>query len=238
MTTATAENTRTQVSTDGVKFDDVTRMLAEQVVQGISKIDDANEVLLSSESGTGDRDIDKAFKENKVEDKNLVSAWEKAEKAKAAYRKALTDARNLYRTEVLKEEAKADNDIDKDAVKEIRKMVMSSLALIKDFANANKLTDVVKWADSISVPQVGRQGSSGVSGAKKPRARVSFDGNTYESFGEAAKAFSEARSTENNKVSVGSSDLVQAWSDAGETEKFTFSGTEFTVTPKTQQAAA
>lgn len=228
----------TTVNLEGVKFDDITKMLAEQVKAGIEKIDSANEVLLSSESGTGDREIDKMFKDGKVEDKNLLDVWNKAEKARAQYRKLLSDARNLYRTEILNEDAKEDSDVDKDAVKEIRKTVMASLALMKDFANANGLSDVVAWADTVSVPQVGRQGSSGVSGAKKPRARVSFNGNTYESFGEAAKAVSAALSTDDNKVSVGSSDLVQAWSDAGETETFTFLDVTFKVTPKNQDQAA
>lgn len=226
------------ISLEGVNFDDVTRMLAMQVDAGITKIEEANEVLLNDESGTGDRDIDKAFKEGKVEDKDAAALWAKAEKARETYRKLLTDARNLYRTNVLDEEAKPESDVDKDAVKDIRKTVMASLSLIKDFANANGLKDVVAWADSVSVPQVGRQGSSGVSGAKKPRARVSFNGNTYESFGEAAKAVSIHLSTDDNKVDVGSSDLVQAWADAGETETFTYGDITFTVTPKNQDKAA
>jgi hypothetical protein len=226
------------VSTEGVNFDEVTAMLAKQVVAGIEKIESANEILLAEDGGTGDRDIDKVFKENKVEDKDAVALWAKAEKAREVYRTNLVAARNLYRKNVLGEEEKADSEIDKDAVKESRKTVMASLSLIKDFANANGLKDVVTWADSVSVPQVGRQGSSGVSGAKKPRARVSFNGNTYESFGEAAKAVSTVLSTDDNKVDVGSSDLVQAWSDAGETENFVYSDITFTVTPKTADKAA
>jgi hypothetical protein len=226
------------VSVEGVKFDDVTRMLATQVQAGIEKIEAANEILLNAEGGTGDRDIDKLFKDNKVEDKDAVSTWAKAEKARETYRKLVTDARNLYRKNVLGEEEKSDSEIDKDAVKDIRKTVMASLSLIKDFANANGLSDVVTWADSVSVPQVGRQGSSGVSGAKKPRARVSFNGNTYESFGEAAKALSTVLSTDDNKVDVGSSDLVQAWSDAGETENFSYRDITFTVALKNTEKAA
>lgn len=228
----------TTVSLEGVNFDDVTRMLATQVQAGIEKIDAANEILLAEDGGTGDRDIDKLFKEKKVEDKASNDLWAKAEKAREAYRKYVTEARNSYRTNVLGEEAKPESDVDKDAVKDIRKTVMASLSLIKDFANANGLTDVVKWADTVSVPQVGRQGSSGVSGAKKPRARVTFNEKTYESFGEAAKALSAELSTDDNKVEVGSSDLVQAWSDAGETEKFSYREIEFTVTPKASQATA
>lgn len=226
------------VTTEGVNFDEVTAMLAKQVVAGIEKIDSANEILLAEDGGTGDRDIDKVFKDGKVEDKDAVALWAKAEKAREVYRTNLIAARNLYRKNVLGEEEKADSEIDKEAVKEIRKTVMASLSLIKDFANANKLADVVTWADGVSVPQVGRQGSSGVSGAKKPRARVSFNGNTYESFGEAAKAVSTVLSTDDNKVDVGSSDLVQAWADAGETEKFVYNDITFTVTPKANEKAA
>lgn len=223
---------------ENVKFDDVTRMLATQVSQGIDKIDEANKILLAEDGGTGDRDIDKLFKDGKVEDKDAAKAWAAAEKLREQYRENLVKARNLYRTNVLGEEEKADSEVDKDAVKEIRKMVMASLSLIKDFANANGLSEVSTWADGISVPQVGRQGSSGVSGAKKPRARVTFNGNTYDSFGEAAKALSTSLSTDDNKVNVGSSDLVQAWSDAGETETFTYMDVSFKVTPKNQDKPA
>jgi hypothetical protein len=178
------------------------------------------------------------FKDAKVEDKDAVALWNKYVKAHETARKLLTDARNTYRTNVLQEEAKPESDIDKDTIKEVRKAVMASLSLIKTFAGANGLSDVVAWADSVSVPQVGRQGSSGVSGAKKPRARVSFNDKTFESFGEAAKAVSIALSTDDNKVDVGSSDLVQAWSDAGETDSFTYEGITFTVTPKNQDKPA
>lgn len=227
------------ISLEGIKFDQITEMLAQQVVAGVEKIEEANKILLAEGGETGDREIDKAFKEEKVEDKDAVALWNKAEKARETYRKLLTDARNAYRKNVLGEDEKPDSEVDKDAVKEIRKTVMASLGLIGDFAKANGLTDVQNWVATVSIPQVGRQGSSGVGGGtKKPRAYVKFNNNTYDSFGEAAKALSAALSTDDNKVTVTSGDLVQAWSDAGETEKFTFRDTEFTVTPKNQESAA
>lgn len=227
------------VTLDGVNFDQITRMLAEQVASGITEIEEANKILLAEAGETGDREIDKAFKDEKVEDKPSVDLWNKAEKAREQYRKLLTDARNAYRKNVLGEDEKPDSEVDKDALKEKRKTVMASLGLIGDFAKANGLKDVSEWVTTVNVPQVGRQGSSGVGGGtKKPRAYVKFDGNTYDSFGEAAKALSIALSTDDNKVTVSSGDLVQAWSDAGETEKFTFRDTEFTVTPKNQEKAA
>jgi hypothetical protein len=226
------------VTLDGVNFDQITRMLAEQVVAGINEIEEANVILLAEAGETGDREIDKAFKDEKVEDKASVDLWNKAEKARETYRKLLTEARNTYRKNVLGEDEKPDSEVDKDTLKEKRKTVMASLGLIGDFAKANGLKDVSEWVTTVNVPQVGRQGSSGVTGTKKPRAYVKFGGNTYESFGEAAKALSIALSTDDNKVTVSSGDLVQAWSDAGETEKFTFRDTEFTVTPKNQEKAA
>lgn len=219
-----------------VNHDPITQMLAEQILDGISKIEAANEVLLD-ESGTGDREIDKAFKEGEVENKKAVAAWEKAEAARAQYRELLANARNLYRTEVLQEDAREEVEVDKDQLKEIRKFVLDALSTVKTYATANNKSDVVKWANDVEVPQVGRQGTSSL-GVKRPRAHVSFDGKMFDSFGEAAKAYSEAYSTEDNKVSVGSADLVQAWSDANEAETFAFNGTEFTVTPKQKKSEA
>lgn len=227
------ENTLTVPSRDGVKFDPVTGMLADQVEKGIAEIVAANEILLNSESSeTGVRAITTLFKEGKVEDEASVKAWEKAVKAAETAAKLKSEALNLYRVNVIGEEAQDDSEIDKDAVKEQRKTVMASLALMKNFAVGNNLADVIAWADSVSVPQVGRNGASGVGGTKKPRAYVSFNGTTHESFGEAAKAFS---SIEGN-ATVTSQDLVQAWSDNGEQETFKFGDTEFKVTAKVKTA--
>lgn len=223
-----------------VKHDGVTTVLAKQIEEGIAKINEANEILLNSEtSETGDRAIDKKFKDGEVEHEDSKRLWEKAEKAREQYRKFLAEARDSYRTNVLGEEAKGEtSEVDVEALKEIRKMVLEAAKLVQTYGAANKNTSVVKWAESLVIPQVGRKGSASVGGTKKPRAYVKFDGNTYDSFGEAAKALSANLSDENNKVSVTSPDLVQAWSDAGEGDKFTFNGVEVEVVLKNKDKAA
>lgn len=228
------ETVETVPSRDGVKFDAVTAMLADQVEKGIAEIVAANEILLSSEnSETGVRAITTLFKEGKVEDEASVKAWEKAVKAIETAANLKSAALNLYRVNVIGEEAQDDTgDVDKDAVKEQRKTVMASLALMKNFALGNQLSDVISWADSVSVPQVGRNGASSVGGTKKPRAYVSFNGTTHDSFGEAAKAFSSI----DGNATITSQDLVQAWSDNGEADSFKFAETEFTVVAKVKAA--
>lgn len=211
--------------------DDITRMLSQQVSDGVAKINAANEVLLADESGTGVREIDKAFKEAKVEDKEAVKFWEQAEKARKAYKESLEKARNAYRVNVLGEDEVTESEVDKDEVKEVRKLVMEALSLLKTYAQANGKSDIVQWADSLEIPQVGRQGTSSV-GQKKPRMRVSVNGTVHESFGEAAKAISAALSTDDEKVTLSSGDIVSAWSAAGEPDTFDFRGLNLSVTPK------
>lgn len=215
-----------------LSHDDVTRMLATQIESGIAEINSANEVLLAEDSsGTGVREIDKALKDG-VEDKDTASAWEKAEKAREKYKELLESARNLYRTNVLGEEEVAPSEeIDKDEVKTRRKMVMEAVGLLKTYAVANGKKDVAAWADSLEIPQVGRQGTS-VVGQKKPRAYVSVNGTTHDSFGEAAKAASLELSKGDEKVTVSSGDLVSAWDAAGEAESFDFRGLTIGVTLK------
>lgn len=225
------------VDVNALPHDDVTRMLATQIEAGIAEINSANEVLLADESGTGVRDIDKAFKEGNVEDKEAVKAWEKAEKAREEYKKNLDAARNLYRTKVLGEEEIHDSEVDKDEVKTRRKLVMESVNLLKTYAQANGRKEIVAWAETLAIPQVGRQGSSNV-GQKKPRAHVRVNGNLYDSFGEAAKAVSAELSTDDNKVTVSSGDLVSAWDSAGEAASFEFQGLTVEVTLKNKDKAA
>lgn len=229
-------------STETLAHDDITRMLAKQIADGVSAINEGNLILLAEdEGGAKVRDIDKAFKDEKVEDKEAVKYWNAAEKARKAYREALEAARNAYRVNVLGEEAVSEEpEVDKDALKEQRKLVMEALSLLKTYAGANGKKDVVAWADSLEIPQVGRQGTSNV-GQKKPRAYVSVSGTVHESFGEAAKAASVLLSTEDNKVNVSSGDLVSAWSAANEAETFEFQGLEVKVTlkaKKSEEAAA
>lgn len=231
--------------------DPVATMLGQQIEEGIAAINEANDVLLADESAeTGVREIDKALKEfissdtNDVSEKDteIVKAVAKMVKAQEAYKAAQTAARNLYRTKVLgvdevNEAAEADTDSLKETVKAKRKLVMEAVTLLTGYAEMNNLGDVASWAKTLSVPQVGRQGSSTV-GQKKPRAYVSVGDKTFDSFGEAAKHVSTTLSTEDNKVEVTSPDLVTAWVEAGETETFTFQGLSLRVTPKEKKAAA
>lgn len=220
--------------------DDVTRLLATTIENGVAEINKANEVLLAEESGTGVREIDKALKENSENedfDKEAAKFWAAAEKARQAYKDALEKARNAYRKNVLNEEAVETVEVDKDAVKEQRKMVMEAVNLLKTYATANGKKDVVAWVESLSIPQVGRQGTSNV-GQKKPRAYVTVNGTRHESFGEAAKAASEILSTDENKVTVSSGDLVAAWDAAGEAAAFEYNGLTVQVEAKKSAAAA
>ena len=178
--------------------DDVTRLLATTIENGVAEINKANEVLLAEESGTGVRDIDKALKEsvdNDDFDAESKKFWVAAEKARQAYKDALEKARNAYRKNVLGEDEQETVEIDKDAVKEQRKMVMEAVSLLKTYATANGKKDIVAWVDGLSIPQVGRQGTSNV-GQKKPRAFVTVNGTRHDSFGEAAKAASEILSSD------------------------------------------
>jgi hypothetical protein len=231
-----------------VQHDGVTQMLATQIETGIAKINEANEVLLNQESSeTGNREIDKVLKEEfenlaknegaTPKDEKAAKAFAKAQKLREQFRSALNEARNLYRVNVLNEEEISDEpEIDKDALKEVRATVLSAIKLATDYAKSNNNQSVLKWAESISVPQVGRAGSSTVSGTKKPRAYVKFDGKVFESFGEAAKALSVHLTSEDNKVTVTSPELVQAWDDAGAGETFDFNGVTVTVTPKEKKS--
>lgn len=231
--------------------DPVAVMLIEQVQNGIKAIEEANEVLLADESSeTGVREIDKNLKtfvpsdDNDVSEKDqeIVKAVAKMVKAQEAFKAAQTAARNLYRTKVLgvdevNETADADADSLKETVKAKRKLVMEAVTLLTSYADNNGLAEVSSWAKTLSVPQVGRQGSSTV-GQKKPRAYVSVNGTTHDSFGEAAKAVSTLLSSDDNKVEVTSPDLVTAWVEAGESESFEFQGLSIKVTEKKKEKAA
>ena len=216
-----------------LQHDAVTKVLFDQIVEGIEKINKANETLLAEEeSGAGLREIDKALKEDTHENENVSKAFAKAEAARAKFKAALEEARNLYRTEVLKEEAKPESEeVDKDAIKQDRKLVLEAVNLITTYATANGRKDVVQWASTLAVPQVGRQGTS-VVGQKKPRAYVSVNGTVHDSFGEAAKAAAVLLSTEDEKKEVTSGDLVAAWSANGEKSEFDFNGLKVKVEMK------
>ncbi len=114
---------------------------------------------------------------------------------------------------------------------------MEAVTLLKSYAENNGLSEVVAWANTLAVPQVGRAGTSTV-GQKKPRAYVSVGDKTFESFGEAAKHLSVVLSSDDNKVEVTSPDLVTAWVEAGEKETFDYQGVSVKVTPKETKKAA
>jgi hypothetical protein len=231
--------------------DPVAMMLGEQVTNGIKAIEEANEILLQDESSeTGVREIDKELKTyvpsdtNDVSEKNqdIVKAVAKMEKARKAFKDAQVAARNLYRTEVLgvdevNESDDSDTDTLKETVKAKRKLVMEAITLLTSYADTNGLNEVSNWAKNLAVPQVGRQGSSTV-GQKKPRAYVSVNGTTHDSFGEAAKAVSTLLSSDDNKVEVTSPDLVSAWVEAGEADSFEYNGLTITVTAKETKSKA
>lgn len=224
----------------------VVDILGQQILDGIAAINVANETLLADdESETGVRAIDKELKnfrktdENDVSerDQDIVKAVADMDKKAKAYKDAQEKARNLYRTKVLGEEEKkeTESEVDADAVKQQRKLVMESVTVLKTFAEQNSLPEVIAWANNLAVPQVGRAGSSTV-GQKKPRARVTVNGTTHESFGEAAKALTTLLTTDDNKVEVTSGDLVSAW-DAANTDEFDFNGQAVRVAKKEKAAA-
>lgn len=229
--------------------DPVATMLGDQITTNIQAIVEANEVLLNQEdSSAGVREIDKELKKLVQEegkelpadaDKDVVKAVAKMVKAKLAYTTALSEARNAYRTNVLHEDAVEENDssVDEDAVKEKRKVVMQAVTLLKSYASQNGLGDIETWANNLAIPQVGRQGSSTVGGSK-PRARVTVNGTTHETFGEAAKALTALVSTDENKVTVTSNDLVSAWSEQGKNDTFELHGHTLKVVPKEKKASS
>jgi len=225
----------------------VVGILGEEILKGIAAINEANVSLLAkAESETGVREIDKQLKtfvksdDNDLSDKDpeIVKAVADLQKKQDAFKKAQEAARNLYRTKVLGEEEQAEtSEVDADQVKQQRKLVMESIGVLKTFAEQNSLPEVVSWANTVEVPQVGRQGSSSV-GQKKPRAYVTVNGVTHESFGEAAKALSTLLSTEDAKVTVTPGDLVSAWDEAGN-DSFEYEGKPVSVAKKeTKRAAA
>ena len=218
--------------TTEVQNNPVTAILNTQILEGLAVLNEGNEILLADETGTKVSDIDKALKaeaEKIAKDEDYVSelpelvntSWAEAQEAYTVYRAKVDVARNVYLTEHLGEDAKASGDVDKDALKETRTVVMDAIKFLKSFAANNGLVEVEAYADSIQVPQVGRQGVSTV-GTKKPRVFVTIDGVQYESFSKAAAAISDKE----NKVIAG--DISSAWTEAGgNAGDFTFG--EYTV---------
>lgn len=252
MTTQSVETLRTEV--DNLPHDDFTRMLTEKVISGIAQVNEANDVLLEQEGGVNLREIDSELKKYQAEvdsegkqtnkealaelDQDLVKQVAKMVRAREAFKKAQSEARNLYRTNVLNEEAQEETEIDEDAVRQTRKMVQEGVNLLVSYAKSNGKTDFVRWAEQLEIPQVGRKGSSTV-GGKKPRAYVSVDDTITNSFGEAAKKVAElvnAGKDKKDHVSYTSGDLIKAWSEAGESETFSFEGHTITVKEKPKKS--
>ena len=222
--------------------DPVVQTLFAQIEKNYQEVVEANKVLLAdSEEGTGLREIDKALKEiaeKGHEDKELKQLVDKWAKARDAAKNALDKARNSYRVAVLHEDEKPETpEVDSDAIKTKRGLLVNLVKVAKDYATDNNLPDVEAWAAKVSIPQVGRQGSSSV-GQKKPRARVTVNDKTFESFGEAAKALSTLLSTDDNKVEVTSNDLVSAWDAAGSEDGGSFNFREQTVKVTRKQTQA
>lgn len=210
--------------------DAVVSTLVSQVNAGIEEIKKGNEVLLADESGTPVREIDKVLKDKDAEIPEHVRAlWNEAQEAYKKYRESVEAARNGFRTEVLGEDAKDAStlsDEEKESLKETRALVMGSLEFLKTYANGNNLGDVLEWVKNVSVPQVGRQGSSTV-GTKKPRVFVKNGETVYGSFTEAAAGLS----TKDRKVTA--AELAEAWNSAGAVEgDFTFGDHTLNVTHK------
>jgi Skp family chaperone for outer membrane proteins len=206
------------------KSDPVVDTLLATIDKGIAEIVKANESLLQEESGTSVRDIDKVLKDEKAEvPADIKKLWAKAEAIRKSYKEAVDAARNKYRLDVLGEEAKESSDEDNteltEKTREVRKVVMDSLNFIKTYATPNGMLDIVDWANSVEVPQVGRKGTSTAAGKSKPRVYVknltsghATEGTVYDSFSKAAADLS----TKENKFTAG--DLADAWNEAGGNE--------------------
>lgn len=225
-----------------LNHDPVSQMLTDQIVAGISEINAANEVLLGDESGTSVRDIDKAFKADDAAESipaDILKAWKAYTTAAEKAKKLQTDARNLYRTEVLGEDEKAESSIsdeDKDVLRDKRKVIMDAVTFLNNYAKANNKADVAEWASSLEVPQVGRKATSSVGGpaVKRPRVFVKVNGTVYDTFTQAALALSKREGSE----TFTAADLAEAWNGAlGEAEgTFQFDAeTEINVTFKNKK---
>ena len=196
--------------------------LANQIAEGINKINKANEeIFFAEEKGTPLREIDAALKSEDVDPK-FASLYAEYVEANNRAKELLKKARNEYRTEVLGEDA--DNSADdsekeelKDELKEIRSVVVEAASFIKVFAQANNLAEVSKWVDELEIPQVARKAVSKGGGSKKPRVFVKVDGVVHDSFTLAAQELSKGSE---KKIVAG--DLAGAWEQALNSEEGTF----------------
>ena len=226
-----------------LNHDPVSQMLTDQIVAGINEINAANDILLGDEAGTSVREIDKAFKADDAEENipaEIRKAWKSYQSAAEKAKKLLTDARNLYRTEVLGEDEKNDSSIsdeDKDVLRDKRKTLMDAVTFLSGYAKANNKADVAEWASSLEVPQVGRKATSSVGGpaVKRPRVFVKVNGEVFDTFTQAALELSKRDGAEK----VTAADLAEAWNSAlGEAEgTFQYDAdTEINVTFKNKKS--
>jgi len=230
------------------KMDQGAEMIYTQIKNVIDEIKSYNDVALADEKGTPVREIDKILKAEakKVEDgensdlsKEILKAYADAQKAYDTYKKKVEVARNTYRTEVLGEEEQTSStdEFDVDSLKEKQKVAKQGLEFLILHAKMNGNAELASFAESIEVPNVGRQGSSTVGGpgTRRPRVFVTVDGVQYDNFTKAAAAIT----SKENKIVAG--DLTNAWVEAGEPEgnfSFTKNGTSWTLFIKSKDGNA
>ena len=223
-----------------LKHDPVTETLSKQITDGFAVIEKANDILLAEEAGTPVREIDKVLKSEDAElPENIVEVFSKYEVAYAEAKNLLTEARNLYRSEVLGEDAQDSVDDSekvalKEQVKDQRKAIMAALEFLNTYSVQNGKSDIAEWAQSVEIPQVGRKATSTVGGSKKPRVYVTVDGEVHESFTKAALALSD----KDKKFTAG--ELAAAWDEATNSEEgeFEYADHEFKVVFKTKENSA
>lgn len=217
-------STAVEVPFDLDSQDDVTRAITGQVLAGLEKIHEANEVLLAEDS-TSVKEIDDGLKKYEGDNEELKQTFKERVEAEKTFKELVKKTRNMYRVIVLGEDEVSEPDVDIEAVKASRKVILDSLQALHGFATINNNKEVLSWIEGLDVPQVGRQGAARI-GQKKARVLVTIDGTVYENFGKAAAALS----TSENRIT--STDLNQAYMDSGEASEFEFAGKTLKIQPK------
>lgn len=211
----------------------VVQTMTEQIGEAFFAIGEVNAVLLETEGKTSDAKVDSLLREyvkkSDPENAEIVEAWKERLEFKKQWDEIVAKTRNLYRVNVLNEEAVETPQVDEIGARNKRKVAMEAITLLRSFSEINQDTVILDWLNTLEVPQVGRQATT-VVGIPKPRAFVSVDGHWFESFGEAAKELSD----EEKKIKVSASDLVTAWMEAGKkkNEEFLFNAGEREVAVK------
>lgn len=243
MTTATE-----QIVTENTTFpeaptensDELTHALANAIRNGWDQVESFNKDYFASDEGrTKASEIDAKLKTpDSIEDSDVQKLAKQMVSAREKYKTALKNARNAYRTNVLGEDAKDDKDDEdlkerKEEIQAVRKSVMDSVSLLKTYATANGKSNFVEWAESLAIPQVGRNATSSVTGIRRPHAYVTVNSTVYNSFGEAAAAMTEANKQEAKETDTpdeyqkyNAGDLINKWVELSEPKgsEFEFSG--------------